>query len=524
MNESDNASPLPDPDDRVAHHELPELKIHGYRVCEILSEHYGGARITYLAEDPNNFDRLVVVKEWRNLDGELSSCDYANYLPEIERLQQLNHPNLSRYLNSFPTPTGFCVVREYRSGVSLAEIGKLPPADIILVAEAVLKLLGVLHQLEPIVIHKNIKPENIIVNTEQKLTICLVDFGLYPHNTDLEIATTPGFTPPEQLFDLELTSAADIYSLGVSLICLLTGTATSQAQSLLDDRYRPQFKHLLPDDIDPQLIDWLEQMVEPDRQQRYLNATLDRYPGTTKSPRQSQKSPQAKPASNTSKPKPKIWWLPWGIGLLTLLGLGIFLRQLLTPDSEELSPAQIAKNLEIAKQAEFAASARGRLIRENRCVGCNLDRQNFAKAELTGANLPQSTLNGANFSNANLTLAIFRDADLSGANFSKANLHQAAFYGAKLIGTNLVGANLSNAKLVYAKLDRALLKDANLANADLKFAEFQQVDLRNANLTGADLSNADLSYANLLKAKLNGAKLDGVNFKGAIMPNGSTHP
>jgi uncharacterized protein YjbI with pentapeptide repeats len=524
MNESDNTPSLPEPDDRVVCSDLPDLKIHGYRVSEKLSEHYGGTRITYLAKDTNNLDRLVVIKEWHSLDRESSSFDYANYLPEIERLQKLNHLNLPRYLNSFATPTGFCIVREYKAGSSLADIGELPPADIKLVADAVLKILGVLHQLEPIVIHKNIKPENIIVNTDRELAIYLVDFGLYSDNADLlDIVGTPGFIPPEQLVDFKFTSAADIYSLGVSLFCLLTGTPTSKAEHLLDVRYRHQLHQLLPEDIDPDLLEWLEQMVEPDRQQRYLNASVDRYPTATTTVHRSRKEHQDRETFELPKPKQKIRWLPWILGLLTIVGLGVFLRQLLSPDSEELSPAQIAKNQEIAQQAEFSASARGRLIKENRCVACNLDGQNFAKAELTGANLPQSTFNGANFAGANLTLSIFRDADLSNANFSKANLRQAAFYGAKLIGTNLAGADLSNAKLVYAKLNKTVLKDANLAHADLKFSEFHQVDLTNANLSGADLSNADLSESNLLKAKLDGAKLDGTNLKGAIMPDGSTH-
>jgi uncharacterized protein YjbI with pentapeptide repeats len=269
--------------------------------------------------------------------------------------------------------------------------------------------------------------------------------------------------------------------------------------------------------------------VEIDRQQRLNTASISIPHQETVAradDRYSSSDPflaASEPNLGVNRPKPKSW-VRWGIGGI-LLGLGLFgVRQFLVSDGDELSPAQIAKNQEIVKQAEFAASDRGKLLKEKRCTSCNLNYQNFAKAELSGAIVPQSSLIGANFANANLTLAIFQDADLSGANLSKANLQQAAFYGAQLTGANLAGANLTKAKLVYAKLKGSWLRDANLSSADLKFAEFQQVDLTNANLSGADLSNADLSYANLRHAKLTGAKLTATNLTGTTMPDGSIHP
>ena len=530
MNESDDSYPITEFVDPVSSDRFPDLTIYGYRIHEKLSEWNEIGKTTYLATDID-FNRLVVIKQWRTLGNRSPSLDYANYLPEITRLQQLNYLNIPRYLDSFSVPTGFCVVREYQSGVSLAELGDLPPADIKLVADGVLKILGYLHQLTPAIIHQNIKPENIIVNTEAGLTIYLVDFGIDPPDTPPSHTGIPGLISPEQLFNLPLTPASDIYSLGVSLICLLTGTPSLQVQSLFDDKYRLQFQHLLPPDTDPELVSRLEKMVESDRQQRYHNsavlsivpqreqrlATNDLFADLGQS--------DSTPAFDYPvKPKRKIKWIPWAIGASALLILGLLGRQFIFPDDGELSPAQIAKNQELAKQAEFETSDRGKLIREKRCTNCNLDNQNFTKAELTGAVLSKSSLSGANFTNANLTLAIFSDADLSGANFDRANLHQAAFYGAKLIGTNLLGANLSSAKLVYAKLKGSQLRNANLSNADLKFADFQQADLRDANLTGADLSNADLAYADLRKAILTGAKLDSTNLSGATMPDGSTHP
>jgi uncharacterized protein YjbI with pentapeptide repeats len=523
MNEPDSSLSLSTSAIQVTGHDLPDLKIYGYQVYEKLSEHHDIGRMSYLGLDIK-LDRLVVIKEWRRLDGHPSSFDYGDYLPEIERLQQLDHLNIPRYLNSFATPTGFCVVREYQSGVSLAELGDLPPSDIRLVADAVLKILGDLHKSRPHVIHQNIKPENIIFNSEPTLMIYLVDFGLHSSKDPHASMGTPGFISPKQLHNLDLTPTSDIYSLGISLICLLTGTPTSKAQTLFDDTYQLKFQHLLPENTDPQLINSLEIMVEQNRQQRQIDPTsivpVDRH-----RPRSNQALKDLQVSfDHVQEPKQKVNLVKWGLGIGLLLALAFAVRQFVFPDDGELSPTQIVKNQAIAQKADFAASDRGQLMKEKRCPNCNLNYQNFVKAELSGAIVPQATLNGANFSQANLSLAIFRDADLSGANFSKANLKQAALYGTKLIGTNLTGANLSSAKLVYAKLKGAWLRDANLSNADLKFAEVQQVDLTNANLTGADLSNADLSYSNLRRATLLGAKLDGTILTGATMPDGSTHP
>ncbi len=520
MNDFDNTSPSLESTTEIVDRELPDWKIHGYQVSDRLSELHHG-RVTYLATEDNS-DRLVVIKEWQQLDLEDSSLDYANYLPEIARLQQLDDPSIPRYLNSFQTPQGFCLVREYQPGVSLAELGTLPASDIQLVADAILNILKYLHHLSPIVIHQNIKPENIIVDTETELAIYLVDFGLNPAQDRSSKSISSAASA-----QIQPDSAYDLYSLGMSMICLLTGTSTSQSQHLFDADYHLNFERLLPANTDSQLIAWLKNMVASNQRQHYLERFTNRQMKTDRLRRHADEAVIATPAEKLSfqlpKPKQQIRWWRWAMGggaLLSLLALGY---QFL-PKNDELSPAQIAKNQSIARAAEFAATDRGKLIKEKRCINCNLTNQNFAKAELSGAVLAQSRLNGTNFSAANLKLAIFQDADLSGADLSQANLQRAALYGTKLLGTNLAGANLTQAKLVYAKLKGASLRAANLTNADLKFAEFQQVDLRNANLTGADLSNADLSYANLSKAILTNAKLDGAILTGATMPDGSVQP
>jgi uncharacterized protein YjbI with pentapeptide repeats len=519
MNELDKSLPINESGIQVIQRQLPDLKIYGYQVLEELAIHADRQRITYLAQDLQG-DRLVVIKEWRASAGNSLSLDYATYLPKIESLQKLDRPQISRYLNSFATPNGFCLVREYCHGVAVSELGTLPPADIKAIARAVLKILLYLQQLNPIVIHQNIKPENIIVDTSERLTVYLVDFGLQTTGSTDRIMADSSFIAPEQRFNRHLTSATDIYSLGVTLICLLTGTPTAKASTLLDKNYRPEFQHLLTAKLHPKFLAWLEKMVEPNYQRRYLDAASARNPIADLPTER----PQLKIRDMSASAKGE--WAKWGIAAGVLIGLALILRQFVftTDTSEsEINPADLARNQAITKQAAFEESDRGKLIKEKQCVGCNLNNQDFTKAELSGVLLNRSSLIGANFSNANLSLAIFRDADLSQANFRKTNLRQAAFYGAKSIGTDFTGANFSKAKLVYAKLKGALLRNANLSNADLKFAELQQVDLTGANLTNADLSNTDLSDANLRHANLTGANLTGATLVGATMPDGSMH-
>ncbi len=106
------------------------------------------------------------------------------------------------------------------------------------------------------------------------------------------------------------------------------------------------------------------------------------------------------------------------------------------------------------------------------------------------------------------------DRDFEGAKLSEADLHNAI----------LRGVNLSEALLDRALLTRTDLRGADLSWADLSGANLGGADLRGAILTRADLSGADLRHANLLRADVSLATLDGVQWAGAIAPDGSVYP
>ncbi|MGD1806948.1 hypothetical protein ACP6PL_16135 [Dapis sp. BLCC M126] len=84
---------------------------------------------------------------------------------------------------------------------------------------------------------------------------------------------TMGFMSPEQMFNHQLTKASDLYSLGATLICLLTGIKSADIGNLIDANYRIIFRHLVPP-LQRGWINWLEKMAEPKYTDRYENAQV----------------------------------------------------------------------------------------------------------------------------------------------------------------------------------------------------------------------------------------------------------
>ena len=251
----------------------PNFSQHNYQVTLELGRNREGGRISYLAEDINS-KQQVVIKQFRFVQENASWQGFKTYEREIQILQEINHPRIPKYLDSFETEDGFCMVQEYKDAPSLATRQSFTASEIQQIAISILEILVDLQQRLPPIIHRDIKPENILVDGENRAY--LIDFGLARVNSqDLAmssvIAGTPGFMPPEELFNRPLTKAADLYSVGATAIALITHTPASKLSDLIDDNYQFQFSHLLTG-INPDFIDWLNKMVAPNLKDRFANA------------------------------------------------------------------------------------------------------------------------------------------------------------------------------------------------------------------------------------------------------------
>ncbi len=148
---------------------------------------------------------------------------------EARAMAQLSHPNLVNvYDFSVSGPDVFLIMELITGGTLrelLAERGPMPPHAATAVMRAVLTGLSIVHARG--LVHRDIKPDNILIDGDHRVK--LADFGLIRatsasrHSTD-SIVGTVAYISPEQVSGDEVTPASDVYSAGIVLFELLTGT------------------------------------------------------------------------------------------------------------------------------------------------------------------------------------------------------------------------------------------------------------------------------------------------------------
>jgi hypothetical protein len=203
-----------------------------YRIIRLLGQ--GGMGAVYLAEDGNLPGRHVAVKE--NFDPSQSAQD--QFKREALILARLKHPNLPQVTDHFvERPSGRqYLIMDYVEGEDLdtllARRGPLPEAEVLNWIGQVLDAVEYMHAWvdstsgQPMpVIHRDIKPANIKLTPQGR--IMLVDFGIAKYQTGGGTQTgaraaSDGFSPVEQ-YTGGTDARSDIYAIGATLYCLLTG-------------------------------------------------------------------------------------------------------------------------------------------------------------------------------------------------------------------------------------------------------------------------------------------------------------
>jgi serine/threonine protein kinase, bacterial len=243
-------------------------QIHQYQVLKTLGQ--GGMGTTYLAWDRA---KLLVLKEM-NADMALIPKAQELFEREAKILQTLHHPGIPQYYDFFVASSRKYLAMELIHGqdldVYVMERGKISLSQAIDWMVQLCGILGYIHQQQPPLIHRDVKPANILVRTIDR-RIFLLDFGAVK-----EIGTlggtkigAPDYMAPEQNNGQPCTQS-DLYAIGPTLIFLLTGRNPADFIELTPDGYR--FNLASVPAISPQLQALIDRVTQRRARDRYLTA------------------------------------------------------------------------------------------------------------------------------------------------------------------------------------------------------------------------------------------------------------
>ncbi|MPM14811.1 Serine/threonine-protein kinase PknD [bioreactor metagenome] len=172
----------------------------------------------------------------RHKDGEklfVAKCydkSLYSFVHESNILKGMNHKGLPAFSDEFQNDSTICIVREYVEGKPLNQyIAEKQPSnqEIIGIATALCDILIYLHGQQPPVIHRDIKPQNVIIKDDGQ--VVLIDFDIArvynsASEADTQFFGTREYAPPEQYGFSQTDSRTDIYSFGILLRYMLTGS------------------------------------------------------------------------------------------------------------------------------------------------------------------------------------------------------------------------------------------------------------------------------------------------------------
>lgn len=207
-----------------------------YEIIKTIGE--GGMANVYLAND-TILERNVAIKVLR---GDLSSDEkfIRRFKREALSVSNLSHPNIVEVYDVGEEDGNYYIVMEYIEGKTLKQLlqkrGALTLTEVLDIMSQLTD--GLAHAHEAYIIHRDIKPQNIMI--EDNGLVKITDFGIATAINSTQLTQTNSvmgsvhYLPPEQANGKGATIKSDIYSLGILMYELLTGSVPFKGDTAVE--------------------------------------------------------------------------------------------------------------------------------------------------------------------------------------------------------------------------------------------------------------------------------------------------
>jgi hypothetical protein len=257
--------------------EAQQRRVIGGRYRLVKTLYTGGFGRVWQAHDQRLHGDVAVKEVW--LPPAASAAERAERLIRAERearnaVRLRNHPNIVTVRDVVVEDGVPWIVMQLVTGHSLAEdlaaAGPLSAAQVIYVANSLLKALGAAHQAG--IVHRDVKPANVMFTEDGE--VLLTDFGIAVHEADTTLTVTGtlvgsvDYIAPERVRGQDSRAAGDLFSLGVTLYQAVAGVSPFHRDTMAASLAAILFEQPPPPPCPAGLASLIMRLLAKDPQQR----------------------------------------------------------------------------------------------------------------------------------------------------------------------------------------------------------------------------------------------------------------